>query len=796
MRVLLISHCNLSGNSAMHVFSIAEQLVMLGHDVVMLIPDGLKTIKQHRKARFPVRLYEQALAGDLPFASAGKPEIVHAWSPREHVRKVTQSITYRHGCPYVLHMEDNEEQIVTDELKHLQFNDLIKLPTLYQDLITLPYRSHPTHYRDFAEGASGYTCLIERLMEFKPAHVPGLMFWPGFDSEFENLPTDARKKYGSKFGINCDEKIVFYSGNVHYSNVSDVRNLYLSVAALRARGRSVRLLRTGWSQTEIDVVKEHLADDAFIELGFVKREEIPRLLALSDLLVQPGRSDPFNDYRFPSKLPEYFVSGKPVILPACNIGNTLVDGQHVVKLFDGTFVELMSKMEQVLDDPALATLLGSQAREFAIEKLRWSSAARAISELYREILSGRDKESHRKRGLPSCLEKSALCVEPEKLDLSITPHPVKLIAFYLPQFYPIAENNRWWGKGFTEWTNVSRARPWMYGHRHPRLPSELGYYDLRVLETMHEQAKLAGEHGLTGFCFYVYWFDGRRLLEKPVDLWLKRGPDFPFCICWANENWNRRWDGSDSEILISQSYMPGFEERFIVDMLPILTDPRYIRVNGAPVVSIYRVDQLPDPVRNVQALRSAAARCGIQDLHIVMVQSFGLSDPRPYGCDAAVEFSPPHVNRLLIDPKVVGGVFDGFEGYLEDYVGVAAQSINAPATHYVRYRGCFPMWDNTARRGNRGHVFLNDSTKAYARWLRFLVEEAMVRRDQVEPYIFINAWNEWAEGAYLEPDEHYGRALLEVTKAALLHGVADYAQGGAPAERERDFSSSVSRLPS
>jgi len=373
--------------------------------------------------------------------------------------------------------------------------------------------------------------------------------------------------------------------------------------------------------------------------------------------------------------------------------------------------------------------------------------------------------------------------------------PVKLIAFYLPQFHPIPENDKWWGKGFTEWTNVVRGiRNFRY-HQQPRLPTELGFYDLRVEETLHKQVELANAYGIHGFCFYYYWFNGKRLLERPLDLWLgKQAPRFPFCICWANENWSRRWDGSESEILIGQTYDEGSALRFITDVLPILEDPRYIRVDGAPLLLVYRASELKNPVGVAQMWRDAARQNGIDRLHLCAVQSFGISDPRYYGLDSAIEFSPPHVDRMLVDPKRVHGTNPDFEGYLEDYISVAMRSINHFPVDYVRYRGLFPRWDNTARRKTKGHVFINDSAKAYGQWLRFLVREAMFRRKQQEPLIFINAWNEWAEGTYLEPDETYGRALLEVTYDALCEGIIDHVHGPTP-EREREFTRRVSREP-
>ncbi|MDI7776347.1 glycoside hydrolase family 99-like domain-containing protein [Asticcacaulis sp. EMRT-3] len=783
MRILLVSHCNFLGNSAIHVFSLARALGSLGHDIVVLIPEGLETIERHHKPDFPVRLYADALAGDLPFAEPGPVDLIHAWSPREHVRKAVEALADIHACPYLLHMEDNEEQILSNELNGLTYDEIRRLPGPYLDAVTGDHRSHPVHYRRFADKAAGYTCLIEPLLEFKPAHVPGMVFWPGFDPEFEHLPADTAASR-ELYKIDTDEIIIFYGGNVHASIAHDIRNLYLATAYLRQCGLKIRLLRTGWNYADLNLPDSDLVREASIELGFVDRSLMPGLLALADILVQPGRADAFNDYRFPSKLPEYLVSARPVILPDSNIGKVLTDGEQVLKLYDGTLAELIEKIRLIARAPELASTLGKAGRRFALEALNWMTAAKALDAFYRRLVPAETPHIRKPQSDEPLSDVAA----------NAGSEPVRAIAFYLPQFHPTPENDQWWGKGFTEWSNVARARPQMFNHRHPRLPTDLGYYDLRVPDVLHEQARLAAEYGIGGFCFYVYWFEGRRVLEKPVNIWLDKGPDFPFCICWANENWTRRWDGSDTEILIPQAYMPGFEERFIIDMLPMLKDPRYIRVGAAPLLPIYKVSDFPDARASAQAFREAARKHGLPDLHLVAMQSFGHGDPRPYGFDAAIEFTPPHKDRLLIDPERMGGVDPSFAGQVEDYVGVAARSINAKPTDYVRYRGCTPMWDNTARRGERGHVLVNDSPKAYAAWLRFLTHEAMLRRQQVEPMIFINAWNEWAEGAYLEPDEHHGRTYLELTRLALLHGFLDFAQGPNP-ERDRIFAELTSRLP-
>jgi glycosyltransferase involved in cell wall biosynthesis len=775
MRIGLISHTNFLGNSAMHVFNLAVELIALGHEVVVLVPDSPETVEQYRPASFPIVDYPTALKVGLPFEGGAPPDLLHAWTPRDHVRIITEALAEKYDCRYYVHMEDNEQQIIDDEIGGLKYAELLALPDDVIDSMITPYRSHPRRSVDFMEGAAGYSCLIDRLQEFCPTGLPSVTFWAGFEAEFVNIGAEA-KKQRERFGLKQDEIVVFYGGNVHFSIARDIRDLYLAVALLRRRGLNIRLLRTGWNYAPLDLPDDKALQDAFLDLGFVDRADMSVLVGLSDILVQPGKSDLFNDYRFPSKLPEYLVSGKPVILPNSNVGLELTDGTHCLKLYDGGLVELAATIEKAAADSALAARIGANGRAFALKHLQWSLAGSKLDNLYRAPVARRERKG----------------AAPATGDANL----VKLIAYYLPQFHPIPENDEWWGKGFTEWTNVSRARPQFPEHYQPRLPTDLGHYDLRVPEVMHEQVALARKYAVSGFCFYYYWFNGRRVLEKPLDNWLAPGaPDFPFCICWANENWSRRWDGSENELLLEQKYNEGFEQEFIDDIAPILKDARYIRVDGAPLLQIYRVTEFKDPVGSAAALRRAAAGHGIEKLHLCVVQSFGISDPRPYGFDSAVEFSPPHVDRLLLDPKRMGGVLDTFEGYMEDYVGVAAQSINHPPTDYTRYRGCFPTWDNTARRKSRGHIFVNESPKAYANWLRFLVHEALVRRDDVEPLIFINAWNEWAEGTYLEPDERYGHGLLETTYAAWRQGIVDYAIGKS-AHQERVFTAMAAILPS
>jgi lipopolysaccharide biosynthesis protein len=349
-----------------------------------------------------------------------------------------------------------------------------------------------------------------------------------------------------------------------------------------------------------------------------------------------------------------------------------------------------------------------------------------------------------------------------------TDHP-KLIAFYLPQFHPIPENDAWWGKGFTEWTNVSKAVPQFTGHYQPRLPGELGFYDLRVIEVQKEQIELARQYGIHGFCYYYYWFDYKRLLERPLDQFLTHPElDFPFCLCWANENWTRRWDGLTHEILMAQNYSSGWDIRFIQSIENALRDKRYIRLHGRPLLIVYNPSKLPSARSAAERWRKYCIGKGIGDLYLVAAQTFGFVDPRPIRFDAAVEF-PPH---NAVTPEITHQVEllnSKFAGKVFDYRDLVEKQISrTDETSFERFLTVMPAWDNEARRPGRGSIFAFSTPTAYAKWLRYACERTTkLEPDAEKRLVFINSWNEWAEGAYLEPDRKYGRAYLKATASAL-----------------------------
>ena len=347
--------------------------------------------------------------------------------------------------------------------------------------------------------------------------------------------------------------------------------------------------------------------------------------------------------------------------------------------------------------------------------------------------------------------------------------PVRCIAYYLPQFHRIAENDQWWGPGFTEWTNVTKALPRYLGHQQPRMPAGLGFYDLSHVETLRKQADLVRRGGIHGLCIHHYWFHGRPILETPLRLLLEN-PDIDgkFCLCWANESWSRRWDGSEQEILLQQKHSPEDDLLFAASLLPAMRDPRYIRVGGRPLLMLYRPKLLPDARETVTRWRRYFLEQGVGDPYLVMPQAFEDNDPRTYGMDAVVGF-PPHNGgwQMRSDRKSVTLFDREFTGDVRSYTELAERILKNEPTDFRLHPGVCPGWDNEARKPGRGISFYGSTPAAYGAWLRAACLQAMKASDPEDRIVFINAWNEWAEGAHLEPDRHFGSAYLAETRRVL-----------------------------
>lgn len=352
--------------------------------------------------------------------------------------------------------------------------------------------------------------------------------------------------------------------------------------------------------------------------------------------------------------------------------------------------------------------------------------------------------------------------------VNLRKEDIKLISFYLPQFHPIPENDKFWGKGFTEWTNVTKALPKFIGHYQPHLPIDLGFYDLRLIETQKRQIELAKKYGIFGFCFHYYWFNGKRLLEKPLNMFLDNPDelDLPFCLCWANENWTKRWDGMDNEVIISQKYSAEDDLDIIKDLSRYFKDKRYIKMDNKILIIIYKPQLLPDPKKTFAIWREYCKNKNIGELFILGVKRHDFVDPETYGLDAAVEFPPntPHptqrknVHFLEDGPHPM--VFD-----LEKFV--ESRHYLVDEDNYKKFKTVIPSWDNTARRGSDGQVYVGNPD-VYKKWLKDVITLTKEKMGKNEQFVFINAWNEWAEGAHLEPDRKFGYGYLKATADAVI----------------------------
>jgi hypothetical protein len=356
---------------------------------------------------------------------------------------------------------------------------------------------------------------------------------------------------------------------------------------------------------------------------------------------------------------------------------------------------------------------------------------------------------------------------------------IRPIAFYLPQFYPNPENDKWWGKGFTEWTMVAKAKPLFTEHYQPHIPADLGFYDLRLTEVMEEQTKLAREYGIYGFMFYHYWFQGKRLLQLPVNQLMKqKNIDFPFCLCWANETWSRVWVGNPKEILMPQEYSIEDDIRHMEYLCrEVFTDDRYIKVNGKPIFGVWEVKELPDAGKTAEVWQQVAIKEGFKGIYLINVDHLShASDPRTINFDAVAEFVPdwgnlpPHRTRNTFDKilnflKIFRSPF--YDHKIMNYDDLIRINLEKTNPSYKYFPGVTPSWDNTSRRkeGN-AHVFHDSSPEKFEKWIDEVIKNYSPQSED-ENFIFINAWNEWAEGAHLEPCIRWGSGYLEALKRSL-----------------------------
>lgn len=362
---------------------------------------------------------------------------------------------------------------------------------------------------------------------------------------------------------------------------------------------------------------------------------------------------------------------------------------------------------------------------------------------------------------------------------------VKPIALYLPQFHRIPENDAWWGEGFTEWSNVRKSNPRFEDHYQPHIPLLGNYYSLDEIAVMREQASLAKAHGIFGFCFYHYWFNGKLLLEKPLHQWLEASDiEFPYCLSWANENWTRRWDGKDKALLIGQDYDLQDDREHIQYLMPFFKDPRYIKINNKPVFLMYRSESHPFIQEAVAIWQNEATKAGFDGLYLIRMENFIAGvDPALHGFDAGMEFAPERAStgpKVLKEKKltylfhkalhVLGIKSDlRYENGIYDYDRLVRGMIEKETPSYTYFRCLCPGWDNSPRRKKNAIIYINSNPEKFKKWLEFIRNWTEKHHPEETRFLFINAWNEWAEGCHLEPDEKWGHAYLHAVKDSLGH---------------------------
>lgn len=367
-------------------------------------------------------------------------------------------------------------------------------------------------------------------------------------------------------------------------------------------------------------------------------------------------------------------------------------------------------------------------------------------------------------------------VELSENPIELKNNNTKLISFYLPQFHSFPSNDDWFGRGFTEWTNAAKALPQYIGHYQPHLPIDVGFYNLETTTIMKRQIELAKHHGIYGFSFYYYWYSGKKIMEKPIQAFLEdKTLDMPFFMFWANEDWTHLWgNGADREVLYKQEIIDGDAERFMTDILPYMKDKRYIKIDSKPMLIIYNPELYPQDIfiDFISKIRSIAKDNGFPDLYISTIKKpfFEEGVYQKYldkmNLDAIVEFIPGCVHNIfkLKHETIMNPLFKGNCLDMEEFINSKRYLYNADSTVF---KGLFTNWDNTARRCYKGSTIFQSTPKLYKTWLKDIMKWTKEHNKNNEQFVFINAWNEWAEGAHLEPDQKYGYAFLQATKEAL-----------------------------
>lgn len=514
-------------------------------------------------------------------------------------------------------------------------------------------------------------------------------------------------------------------------------------------------------------------------LGAKNYQELNAYCAYYDIAILPFVVNDITLSVSPVKIFEYMAAGKPVVtyaLPECKKYKSCLCADNQEEFLEqlDTAVSLRKDadyLDLLKQDAMNNTWTAIMQKMIDYVKHNYDEKKEERNDILNIEIGNKERNLYLNQILllPDYIDKRYY------RDITNTPYSrqlgdCKIIAYYLTQFHPDSHNEEWWGKGVTEWNNVARAVPQFADHYQPRLPGELGFYDLRIVENMQRQIDLAKAYGIYGFSFYYYWFDGERLLEKPLEMFLSNKElDFPFSICWANENWTKRFDGTNTDILMEQSKSIESYCNVIEDIARFLSDVRYISINNKKILTVYRPSLMPKVKNVLNYWREYCKNNGIGEIYLIAVKENGIeNDWLAEGYDAVTEFHP---GTLYTNCVNISGdlkyVRNDFAGEVFSYPDIVYKQKYFRYDYKKLYRAVMPMWDNTARRNNKGMIFQGSTPALYKRWLKDVIIAGKKREDIEENMIFINAWNEWGEGAYLEPDKRYGYAYLQATKEAL-----------------------------
>lgn len=509
-----------------------------------------------------------------------------------------------------------------------------------------------------------------------------------------------------------------------------------------------------------------------IYLGHKNYTELNTYCQYYDISIIPFIVNDITQSVSPVKLFEYMAAEKPIVsygLKECYKYESCLIAKNKKE-----FLEKIEKAISLINDTQYLSVLRKEAlqntwinKTIEMKELIFSSVTLNL-ENDKSNISEKIKNKYINQIL-SIPNKSNCFVEDSGEKYIRDEEDAKVIAYYLPQFYPFKENDEWWGKGTTEWNNVCKAVPQYLNHYQPRIPGELGFYDLRLKENLKRQIELAKNYGVYGFAYYYYWFDGKRLLDKPFDMLIEnKDLDMPFCICWANENWTKRFDGTNQDVIMEQPNTVESYKLVIHDMIKYLQDSRYIEIKGKKLIIIYRPSFIPDFEEVLTYWRKCCEEKGIGELHIMAIKEntadLNLID---LGFNSIGEFHPGTIYKWCKDiTSEMKYIREDFGGQILDYRDIVENKKYFKYDFPELYRAVMPMWDNTARRNNKGMIFENASPTLYKQWLKDVIKESKNKKLE-EKMVFINAWNEWGEGTYLEPDKKYGYAYLQATKEAV-----------------------------